>query len=254
MEKSMRYLENEPMTISQVHTTMDYSKFKSIDGNRKINRLHLARLKNSIAENYLFTIITVNENYEIIDGQHRFECIKELQKTLHYVVCKGYGINEVQRLNINSKNWHTTDYVDGYIDLGLRDYSVFKQFQTKYGIGILESIILLSGKHSIPSDSNTNIYQNFKNGKFKINDLFGAEDKMDKINLIAPYYVNYKRRSFILAMMGMFKIPEFEFTEFLQKLKIQPTALQDCTSIPQYKMLIEEIYNYKRREKVNLRF
>lgn len=250
----MSYLQKEPMTNSQVHTTMDYAKFKSIGGNRKINRLHLRRLKNSIAENYLFTTIIVNENYEIIDGQHRFECIKELQKPLHYIVCEGYGLNEVQRLNVSSKNWHTTDYIDGYIDLGFKDYFVFKEFQNKYNIGVLESIMLLSGHNSIPSDKNTNIYQNFKNGRFKVNDLFGAEDKMDKINLIAPYYIGYKRRSFLLAMMGIFKNPEFEFTEFLQKLKIQPTALQDCSNISQYKMLIEEIYNYKRRDKVNLRF
>ena len=31
-------------------------------------------------DNYLFTVIIVNEkNYEIIDGQHRFEVIKELK-------------------------------------------------------------------------------------------------------------------------------------------------------------------------------
>jgi len=89
---------------------------------------------------------------------------------------------------------------------------------------------------------------------FKVNDLFNAEDLADKMNLIAPYYSGYKRRSFFYAMMSMFKKPEFEFTEFIQKLKTQPIALQDCTNISQYKMLIEEIYNYKRREKVNLRF
>ena len=46
----------------------------------------------------------------------------------------------------------------------------------------------------------------------------------------------------------------FEFTEFLQKLKTQPTALQDCTNVTNYKVLIEEIYNYRRREKINLRY
>ena len=68
----------EPMVINHVHTTTDYFLFKPINGNRNINRLHLSRLKKSIEENYLFTVIIVNENYEIIDGQHRFECIKEL--------------------------------------------------------------------------------------------------------------------------------------------------------------------------------
>jgi hypothetical protein len=251
----MRYLENEPMTISQVYTTMDYSKFKSINGNRQVNKLHLARLKNSIAENYLFTTITVNENFEIIDGQHRFECIKELQKPLHYVVCKGYGLNEVQRLNVSTRNWTFNDYVEGYINLGLRDYLIFKEFKNKYDFGVMETASILAGFFSRQSfDKSNTFYTDFRKGLFKVKDLFGAEDLADKINLIAPYYSGYKRRSFFYAMMAMFKNPEFEFTEFLQKLKIQPTALQDCSNVSQYKMLIEEIYNYKRREKVNLRF
>ena len=41
--------------------------------------------------NYLFTVIIVNENYEIIDGQHRFEVIKELNLPLRYIICEGYG-------------------------------------------------------------------------------------------------------------------------------------------------------------------
>ena len=72
--------------------------------------------------------------------------------------------------------------------------------------------------------------------------------------MIEPYYAGVRRRSFIYAMMSLFKNPNFEYTEFIQKLKLQPTALQDCTNINNYKTLIEEIYNYRRREKVNLRF
>jgi hypothetical protein len=72
--------------------------------------------------------------------------------------------------------------------------------------------------------------------------------------MIEPYYSGIRRRYFIYAMMQLLQKPQFEFIEFLQKLKIQPLALQDCTDINQYILLIEEIYNYKRRDKVNLRF
>jgi hypothetical protein len=77
---------------------------------------------------------------------------------------------------------------------------------------------------------------------------------IEKILLIEPYYIGAKRRSFIYAMLQLFKNPNFEFTEFLQKLKCQPTALVDCANTTQYVSLIEEIYNYRRREKVNLRY
>ena len=38
-------------------------------------------------DNYLFTVIVVNENYEIIDGQHRFDVIKI--KTPFYICVVG---------------------------------------------------------------------------------------------------------------------------------------------------------------------
>ena len=55
-------------------------------------------------------------------------------------------------------------------------------------------------------------------------------------------------------MIALFNNPNFIFSDFLQKLKIQPTALQDCNNQTSYLSLIEEIYNYKSRNKVNLRY
>lgn len=247
----MRYLENEPMTISQVHTTMDYSMFKPIDGNRNKNELHIARLKTSMALNYLFTVIIVNEKYEIIDGQHRFECIKDLGLPLHYIMCKGYGLSEVHMLNANSKTWNADDYLEGYCNLGLRNYIVYKEFKNKYKIGHNECMALLAGSHTIGNKNKV-----FYSGHFKVTHLYEAEDIMDKILMIEPYYnaKGIRRRTFIYTMVILMQNENFEFTEFLQKIKIQPTALQDCNTVDQYKLLIEEIYNYKRREKVNLRF
>jgi hypothetical protein len=105
--------QNEPMQkiSTQVQTTKDYYLFTPIDGNRNKNLLHLNRLKKSINENYLFTVIIVNENYQIIDGQHRFDVIKELNLPLHYIVCVGYGLKEVHILNQISKTWNADDYL-----------------------------------------------------------------------------------------------------------------------------------------------
>jgi hypothetical protein len=110
---------------------------------------------------------------------------------------------------------------------------------------------ILGGYTSNPGIDRTKI---FYKGEFEIEDYDNACEIADKIEIIGQYYLGYKRRSFVYAMLGLFKNKNFEFTEFLQKLKIQPTALQDCTNVTNYKVLIEEIYNYRRREKVNLRY
>jgi hypothetical protein len=235
----------EPMVANQVHTTTDYFLFKPILGNRTKNLLHLKRLKESIADNYLFTVIIVNERYEIIDGQHRFDAIKELGLPLHYIICKGYGIREVQLLNANSKNWNAEDYIDGYCDMGFQNYILFREYKNKYQFGYNECMVLLTGQKDTKS---------FYEGKLKINYLQEAERRGDLILNIEPFYKGFRRRAFVLCINTLLNNDNFSFTEFIAKLRLQPTSLIDCPTVNQYMSLIEEIYNYKRRDKINLRY
>jgi hypothetical protein len=243
--------QTEPMALRQVHTTTDYGRFTSIDGNRNLNLLHLQRLKKSIQENYLFTIIIVNEKFEIIDGQHRFEAIKVFGLPLHYIVCEGYGLQEVQLLNANSKTWNADDYLEGYVKLGKTDYIRYKQFKNKYDFPHNACMPLLSDTNTVICGG---MVKRFYNGEFKIGNYKKAIETAESINLIAPLYEGYKRKNFILAMMQLLNKEQFELTEFIAKLRLQPSALFDCQNISQYVSLIEEIYNYRRRDKVNLRY
>lgn len=247
----MFYKTAEPMvkTSNQVHTTTDYFLFKPIDGNRNKNVLHLKRLKQSMEQNYLFTVIIVNENYEIIDGQHRFEIIRELGLPLHYIICKGYGLSEVHLLNQNSKNWTTEDYLAGYCDMGYPDYLKIRDFCSKHDLKISQGLILLSGNRD-----NDDAFIKFRDGTWKIDDFATGEKIAYGINLIRPIYNGATRRSFVLALVRLYKNHNFEIVEFLSKLKIQPNALVHCVNVDQYVALIEEIYNYRRREKINLRY
>jgi hypothetical protein len=199
----MKTQTNEPMVkhSNQVHTTTDYFLFKPIEGNRNKNLLHINRLKKSMADNYLFTVIIVNEKYEIIDGQHRFDVIQEFKLPLNYIVCNGYGLNEVHILNQNSKTWTSDDYLDGYCKLGYKDYLKYKEFKELYGIGHYECMCLLNGSQL------SNPTQVFFTGDFKIKNYNEACKIIEKIMLVEPYYQEWKRRSFILAMLQLFKNP-----------------------------------------------
>jgi hypothetical protein len=199
-------------------------------------------------ERYLFTIIIVNEKYEIIDGQHRFDVIQELGLPLHYFVCKGYGLDEVHILNQNSKTWNADDYLAGYCGLGYKAYIDYAKFKEKYKLGHNECMSMLNG-----TQSKTSI-EVFYKGDFKIKSLKEAENTIEKIMMIEPYYKGVRRRAFIFTMIALFKNPAFNFSDFLQKLKLQPTALKDCVGTDAYLMMIEDIYNYRRRDKVNLRW
>lgn len=237
------------LTGTEVLTTTDYFLFKSLSGNREVNELHKKRLMESIENNYLFTIIIVNENYEIIDGQHRFECIAELELPLNYIVCNGYGLKEVQVLNANNKTWTSDDYMHGYIDLGYEAYEQYRDFKNKYKLNHSVAMSILA-----VSDSGGSTINIFKNGDFKVKDMKYSIEFAEKISKIGQYYDGVFRRVFVASMRKIMNNPVFDFNVFMNKLKLQPTSLKDCTNVENYIIMIENIYNFKNHNKINLRF
>lgn len=239
-------------SINQVYKTNDYNMFKTIAGNRNVNQLHLKRLKQSMNEKYISVPIIVNEKYQIIDGQHRFASAQELKKPIYFIKVKGLELPDIHRLNTNLKNWQADDYLDGYCQLGYKDYLTYRDFKLKYKFGHDETKALLAG--TLSSDGSQ--VNNFKDGTFEISDLHQAEVNAEKLLMIGNYYDGYKRRAFVRAMLEVFSNPKYNHSSFLKKLAFQSSTLVDCTNAKQYLTLIEDIYNFKRpiKERVNLRF
>lgn len=229
---------------------MDYSLFKPVNGNRELNQLHLDRIKKSMSENCLFTILYVNEKHEIIDGQHRFEALKSLGLPIHYVVLEGAGLQDVQIYNHFLKKWNSDDYLSGYCELGYPQYIAYKKFKDKYGFGHNETMSMLSGART----GNGGTYNDFITGRFRITHLKEATMTAEKIWMLNGIYDGFQRRSFVYAIVYLLTKPHFDFMEFLQKIKSQPSLLTHCNDTKQYVLLIEEVYNYRRRDKINLRY
>jgi len=131
-------------TVNTVYSTSNYEIFKTLAGNRAVNRVHIQRLKQSFKEAYLSSVMIVNEYFEIIDGQHRYEAAKSLGLPLNFIICKGYSLKEVQLLNTSAKNWTKIDYLQAYCDLGNEAYIEFRNFMHEYsdfGIAAAEAIL-----------------------------------------------------------------------------------------------------------------
>jgi hypothetical protein len=235
---------------TQVHQTTDYPMFKTLVGNRNVNPLHLLRLRESMKRQYLFTIITVNEKFQIIDGQHRFNSCKELGLPINYVVVPGYGLNEVQILNENGKTWNANDYLNGYCNLDWPEYLKYKRFKDSFDFAHKVNLILLEGTMG---DGGRSV-DRFKRGGFEVKQETFAYELGFKIKELKKIYGGAERVGFVLAFVTCIRKPLFSFEEFLEKLRFKSTMLVDCTTASSYLALIEEIYNYKRKDKVNLRF
>lgn len=133
-----------------IQKTTDYKKFKVLDANRSINMSHLAKLTISIAKRNMleFNPIIVNENYEVIDGQHRLEVAKANKLPIFFIVVPNAGIAEVLDLNTNVRTWKLADYVDSLIVQGNRQIQFLKEFTQEYEISYTAALILLTGVKS----------------------------------------------------------------------------------------------------------
>ena len=233
-----------------IFETMDYDLFSKLQGNREINELHIKRLSDSMNEVYLLKPIDVNDKYEVIDGQHRLEVCKRLKLPVYFIIHEGWGLHEAHRLNGNQKNWTSEMFLNGYCELGCKDYFVFKDFKEKYGFNMTITHSLLLNHNEKPCGQ---YIKDFQNGKFKVKNLNTAIRNAEKLLMIKPYYQGYDRTVFVWALLAAINNKDFNYQEFLTKLSYQSTKLVDCTSTKQYLVSIEEIYNYKRRgDKIRL--
>lgn len=240
MAKSSTHLQDKE--VNQVYKTKDYSKFKSKDGNRNLNELHLKRLTESVKANDLLHAnpILVNQKYEIIDGQHRFNVCRNLGKAVHYIKVKGLGLSEIQILNANSKNWKLEDYVEGYCNMGLEEYCYLKNLLNKTDLGISKLLAMYS-------NFSGDIQNSVRDGSLRLNHKQRGYTISQWFNDWKLFYNGANRRTFVVALVQLYNVKGYSHDKMMQKIKYQSTKLVDCTNTKTYIALLEEIYNYKER-------
>ena len=249
--------------VNQVWATKDYSIFSQIGGNRIVNELHVERLKKSFQVEYLLSPIQVNELMQIIDGQHRFAAAKAMNLPVYFIIIKGYGLKEIQILNSNMKNWDKMDYLHAYCDQGRDEYLKFQKFMSDFpdfGIAICERLITNTaggtnkGYAAKINGRKSGRLKYFEDGNLEIPDLEMSYENARKIMSFKPYFPLYNNATFVSAMIGIFKNKNYNHNQMINKLKNNPSKLKKEGDVTNYKIRLEEVYNYRSQEKVSLRF
>ena len=229
--------------------TKNYSVFKFLNGNREVKIKHLNRLKLSMKEMYLLTIIVVNELFQIIDGQHRFTAASELGLPIHFIIKNGYGLAEVQRLNTNNSDWDKKDYLESYCDMNVKPYLQMKKFMQDFpDFKTLQTLDILTNL----TGHDAGATKKFETGNLTIPNITKSYTNANAILAVKDYC--RIDGNLVKTFLVLFQNKSYNHEEFIRKLKKQPTVLQPCKKIEQYKLLIEDIYNTGRRDKVNLRY
>jgi hypothetical protein len=237
--------------VNQIYRTNDYEKFKKISGNRVINHTKVKQLEKSmLKKGWLSTVvITVNELFEIIDGQHRYVAARLTNTPMLYQIVEGTGLREVILTNQGSSNWTIKDHIPSQIALGNKSFILLDKLMKEFpelSLSICQMMLTQSTKNPSRED--------VENGTWEIGDYNLSVLWSQNLMSLKPYFEGYKLTYFVRTLIDVLLKPNFNFQEFHHKVVLRPTMLQRCGSKKQYLQMIEEIYNYKRTDKVNLRF
>jgi hypothetical protein len=249
--------------LQSVFQTKDYSLFKILKANREINRSAVEQLKRSFQQAYLISPITVNEKHEIIDGQHRFKAAMELGLPINFIIAKGYSLPEIQKLNTNTKPWGKKEFLHSFSESGYSEYQKMVKFMQDFpdfSLSTAEALLTNNSKGAnnkkeiVLSDGTRVKLRLFDIGLFEVDDLDLAYNNAQKLMQIKPYYDGYRKTYFAGAMIRVFRNPEYDHQQMIARFKSNPGMMEDRSNIDDYLIIIEDLYNFRSRHKVSLRY
>lgn len=135
--------------IAKVYEETDYSKFKRLEHNRSVLNNRVARLKASFQEKEIINPIVVNEKMEIIDGQGRYEALKQLGRPIRFVIEEGATIEDCQRMNKCNKPWTSSDFVYSYASAGNENYKRLIECNKRTGFTFRRCVALGGHTHMV---------------------------------------------------------------------------------------------------------
>ena len=190
-------------TTGNTYRTHDYSLFTRLEGNRAVVASRVSKILKSVTDyGYIFNPIVVNESYQIIDGQGRFEALRAMDLPIDFVIAPGAGLEECIALNSSTTSWTLPDYIDSYCELGNANYirmkkliSIFPDLPLRvivpitFGIASFPTNDIKSGHLNISEDQLASVTSDLK----LISSVYPALKKISNGPGYYPYAIAFAR-------------------------------------------------------------
>lgn len=241
--------------MNNVEKTREYNQFKLLSGNRPVNKSHIKKLRKSIEANNHLNLhpIVVNKNYEVIDGQHRLECARQLGVDIFYIKSDTINDEHLIECNVNQKSFEVENYIDFFaVKEKKPEYIQLKDMLKSSGLKPKALLTLLLGVVS------GNLLEFLKTGKFKFP---GSEEPLEVLNFYFDFsaYVKDKRikpfsmftnHNFTRALRWLYKTNGFEAAMFFKKLDLRWFDLKPQRTSEDWYALLISIYNFKNHNRI----
>lgn len=236
----------------KVYQTKDYSVFKYMKENRDVKEQRVKKIRKSIDNvGWLRDPLLVNEKMEIIDGQGRFEVLKEKGLPVEFVIQERIGVDECRAMNQDQTNWSVSDYVNSYCDSGNTNYMNLKELADKHKeFNIMTIYSISNSKFSCGGGGDNS--RILKSGKLEFPET-KFEEARETLNYVSRFVHIANRiggsRSLFYCVIGFIYQNRLCDTERLYDMldkysnRIPPVAATKETMVE-----ISNVYNYRLKQ------
>lgn len=236
-----------------VYRTEDYTIFKKLGGNRELYLTHVNRLVKLIDEDPEFTRknpLKVNEQMEVIDGQHRLAAFQKFSEnggnpSLYYVIHDGLTLKDARAMNAGSKAWNPKDYATAFALEGNKEYQTYLNFLDEFKLNHHVLTHYLTGVSFKGND--------FRIGEFKVKNEKLAKSLLTKLKEVGQYYPYWKLQHFGHSFYEIANSPKYDHKRMLEQIS---SFGDGFTNIPPRRRetlaAFNMVYNWNRKELVDL--
>lgn len=235
----------------QIKETRNYRMFRLSEENRSLDLKKHKNLKESM-QKYGFLRCFPLACYQngqpgliLKDGQHRLAIAEELGLPVFYTVETTNF--DVAFVNCTPKPWTLRDYAQKYAANGLLQYQVGLDFAERHSLPLGTAFALLAGVTAF-----TNC-PGFHDGTFEIRDQEWADKVASTYSTLVAMSKKLKTARFIEAVMACCRVDEFDPSRLIRGAERCRDRLVAYSTRDAYLEMLEEVYNFGRKELVALR-
>ena len=248
---------------SDVMKSSDYEKFSILEQNRVVNDKHVNELVVSIQNSGQLTPIIINEKFEIIDGQHRFDACRILKIPVMYLISYKTSINEVILMNNTQKSWKLHDYLRCFSDNKWHNHETYQKvdkFMREHDLKLTTCIVLLSEGTGGGGSTGTSLTGqgliSFRKGTYKIGNLARAQaiaKILSEIKAFAPDLVGSDR--FCRSYCKLSSEPKWNHDSAVYQIKKYRRKYDGASSKEEALQGLLAVYNYNqlKSKKISIR-
>ena len=223
--------------------TLVKNKLKFIGSNRAINRTHVDKIKESIKKHgYLpDKAILVDENLQILDGQHRYQACVELGIEPVYKIVENADSNLMIDLNSTQSSWGITDYIHYFASQGLNGYQLLSQFVEKNKINCTIALALINSE-----DGRT--FKAIKQGTFETDEktILIAQQVLEFAQIISSECRISLTRHLCASLRNLNHIEGFRWDRLLDQIEHYRDRVYQCSKTTAYVDMFKSVYNFRK--------